>query len=148
MEERIRKSETKLSKIIFPFTLNDHETLFGGTIMKWMDEVAYITATRFTKKKMVTVSVEKVNFQLPIYVGTIIEIIGIVSNVKKAKIEVQVEIHVEEMYTDHRQKAVDALFTFAAVDNNHKPIRIETSEIKDNHQTYHKHEGYVNKKQY
>ena len=129
MEKRIRKSETKLFKIIVPYTLNDHETLFGGTVMQWMDEVAYITAIRFAKKKMVTVSVEKVNFLLPVYVGTIIEIIGKVSKVNKAKIEVQVEIYVEEMYTDHRQKAVDALFIFAAVDNNHKPIRIEIDEI-------------------
>nr|HMQ43287.1 acyl-CoA thioesterase [Mariniflexile sp.] len=46
---RIEKSETRQFKMVFPNTLNDHETIFGGTAMKWMDEVAYITATRFAR---------------------------------------------------------------------------------------------------
>lgn len=49
--ERIKKSETKQFKIIFQSSLNDHETLFGGIAMQWMDEVAYITAIRYSKKK-------------------------------------------------------------------------------------------------
>lgn len=52
MEERIIQSETRQFKAIFPNTLNANETLFGGQAMKWMDEVAYITATRFTRQKM------------------------------------------------------------------------------------------------
>ncbi len=51
MNDSIKKSETRQFKVIFPSTLNDHDTLFGGTAMQWMDEVAYITATRFTRKK-------------------------------------------------------------------------------------------------
>ncbi len=124
MDERIRNSESKMFKVICPNTLNDHKTLFGGTAMQWMDEVAYMTATRFSRKKMVTVSVERVNFLLPIYSGAIIEIIGRVITARSSRISVQVEVYVEEMYAENRQKAIDALFTLAAIDNNHKPIRL------------------------
>jgi len=128
MDDRIMKSETRQFKVIFPNTLNDHDTLFGGTAMQWMDEVAYITAIRFTKQKMVTVSVEKVQFLLPIKSGTIVEIIGKVIKVKNVKIEIEVEIYIEDMYTDNRQKAVDALFTFAAINDENKPIPIDNKK--------------------
>ena len=132
MEERIMKSKTRQFKVIFPSMLNDHDTLFGGTAMQWMDEVAYITAIRFSKKKMVTVSAEKVHFLLPMKSGTIAEIIGKVTKVKSVKIEIQVEIHVEDMYSEHRQKAVDAIFTFAAINDENKPVRINMKEHSDN----------------
>jgi acyl-CoA hydrolase len=125
MEDRAIKSETRQCKVIFPNTLNDHDTLFGGTAMQWMDEVAYITAIRFTKQKMVTVSVEKVQFLLPIKSGTIVEIIGKVIKVKNVKIEIEVDIYVEEMFVENRQKAMHALFTFAAVNDKNKPIAIK-----------------------
>lgn len=128
MDDKIMRAETRQFKVIFPNTLNDHDTLFGGTAMKWMDEVAYITAIRFSKKKMVTVSVEKVQFLKPMKSGTIAEIIGKVIKVGNVKIEIQVEIYTEEMYSEKRQKVVNALFTFAAIDNSNKPIPLN---IKD-----------------
>ncbi len=83
MDERIMKSETRQFKVIFPSTLNDHDTLFSGNAMQWMDEVAYITAIRFPIKKMVTVLADKVQFLLPMKSGTIAEIIGKVTKIKK-----------------------------------------------------------------
>ncbi|MBX9838714.1 MAG: hypothetical protein K2X69_10445 [Silvanigrellaceae bacterium] len=38
-------------KCVFPETTNHYNTLFGGTALNWMDEVAFITATRFSRKK-------------------------------------------------------------------------------------------------
>ena len=125
MNELIKKSETKQFKVIFPNTLNDHDTLFGGTAMQWMDEVAYITALRFFKKKAVTVSVDNIQFLSPLKSGTIAEITGKIVNVSYAKIEIKVEIFVEEIYETNRYKAIDALFVFACIDDNHKPVRIK-----------------------
>ena len=128
MQERILKSETRQFKTIFPCTLNDHDTLFGGTAMQWMDEVAYLTAIRFTKQKMVTVSADNIQFLLPIKTGTIAEIIGKVLRVRNVKIEIKVEIYIEEMYTDKREKAVEAFFTFAAINELNNPTRINIEE--------------------
>jgi len=125
MQERINKSETRQFKVVFPNTLNAHDTLFGGTAMQWMDEVAYITATRFTRMKMVTISTDKMKFKNAIKSGTIAEIVGKVINVSNFKLDILVEVYVEEMFSEKKLKAVDAIFTFAAIDQNHKPIRIE-----------------------
>ncbi len=126
MEDLISKSETRQFKVIFPNTLNAHDTLFGGTAMQWMDEVAYITATRFTRQKMVTVSTDKMQFKNAIKSGTIAEIIGRVLNVSKLKLDIQVEIYVEEMFSEVRFKAINAIFTFVAIDEKHKVVKLKT----------------------
>jgi len=125
LEERIENSATRQFKVVFPNTLNAHDTLFGGIAMQWMDEVAYITATRFTRMKMVTVSTEKMKFKNPIKAGTIAEIIGKVLKVGNLKLDIQVEIWVEEMFSEIRFKAVDAVFTFVAIDDANKAKRID-----------------------
>lgn len=130
IDERIRNSETKQAQVILPALLNDHGILFGGIAMQWMDEVAYITATRYSKKRMVTVSVENVNFLLPVYSGMIVEVIGMVIKVGRVKLNVQIELYIEDMYSNYRQKAMDALFTFAAVDINHKPVSLDNKHVE------------------
>jgi len=44
--DRIARSESRIFKAVFPNTTNHYDTLFGGTAMQLMDEVAFITATR------------------------------------------------------------------------------------------------------
>jgi len=131
MNSRIKNAETRQFKCIFPESLNDQDNLFGGIAMKWMDEVAYITASRYAKKKMVTVSCDKIQFLSPIKSGTIAEIIGKITQVKNVTIEIQVEIFLEDKYSDERKKVVEALFTFAAVNEKNKPVRIDNKEYAE-----------------
>lgn len=124
LEERIRKSETHIFKAVFPNTTNHYDTLFGGTAMHMMDEVAFITATRFSRMKMVTVSSDKIDFKKPIPGGTIVELIGKVSYLGNTSLKVKVEIFVEQMYSDVREKAITGDFTFVAIDEHKKPLKI------------------------
>lgn len=61
LEEKIKNSTTHIFKAVFPGTTNHYDTLFGGTALYSMDEVAFITATRFTRMKVVTVSTDKID---------------------------------------------------------------------------------------
>ena len=124
LEERIAASETRLFKAVFPNTTNHYDTLFGGTAMHLMDEVAFITATRFTRKRVVTVSSDKIDFTRPIAAGTIIELVARVESVGRTSLKVKVEIFVEEMYSFHREKAVSGMFSFVAIDSQKTPVSI------------------------
>ncbi len=124
LQERIDFSQTKIFKAVFPNTTNHYDTLFGGTAMQLMDEVAFITATRFCRKIMVTVSSDRIDFKKPIPAGTIIELIGTVTEVGNTSLKVQVEIFIEQMYSEHREKAIVGEFTFVALDKNKKPIAV------------------------
>lgn len=123
-EQKIQASETRIFKVVFPNTTNHYDTLFGGMAMYLMDEVAFITATRFSRKKMVTVSSGKINFNQPIPADTIIELIGKVVRVGNTSLDVEVEIFVEEMYEYTRKQAIKGIFTFVALDENKKPISV------------------------
>ena len=122
--ERITKSTTTIFKAVFPNTTNHYDTLFGGTAMQMMDETAFITATRFSRQQMVTVSSDKIDFKKPIPAGTIVELIGNVTHVGNTSLKVRVDIYVEEMYSDYREKAVSGEFTFVAIDENKIPVQI------------------------
>ena len=124
LAERIASAETRIFKVIFPGTTNHYDTLFGGTALQLMDEVAFITATRFSRKRMVTVSSDKINFTQPIPAGTIIELVGQVEHVGNTSLRISVEIYVEEMYALERHRAIHGSFTFVALDETRNPIRV------------------------
>ncbi len=123
-EERMQQAETRIFKAVFPNTTNHYDTLFGGTAMHLMDEVAFITATRFTRKRVVTVSSDRIDFTRPIPAGTIIELIGKVSHIGNTSMKVLVEIFIEEMYSDVRDKAITGTFTFVAIDEHKHPVSV------------------------
>ncbi|MFC4096491.1 acyl-CoA thioesterase [Euzebyella saccharophila] len=124
LEERIAKAETRVFKAVFPNTTNHYHTMFGGTAMQMMDEIAFITATRFTRQTVVTVSSEKIDFEKPIPAGTIVELIGKVIHLGNKSLKVSVEIFIEQMYSEHREKAIYGEFTLVAIDENKKPVSI------------------------
>jgi len=123
-DQRIQLAETRIFKAVFPNTTNHYDTLFGGTAMHLMDEVAFITATRFTRKTMVTVSSDKIDFNKPIPSGTIIELVGKVQHIGHTSLRILVEIYVEEMYSFVREKAITGTFTFVAIDKEKHPVKI------------------------
>ncbi|MBI1836662.1 MAG: acyl-CoA thioesterase [Flavobacteriia bacterium] len=124
LQEKIAQSETKIFKAVFPNTTNHYDTLFGGTAMQLMDEVAFIAATRFSRQRMVTVSSDRIDFKKPIPGGTIIELIGKVSYIGNTSLKVKVDIFIEQMYATDREKAVSGEFTFVAIDENKQPVKI------------------------
>src|SRR5690606_39132090 len=103
--EKIQKSETRIFKAVFPNTTNHYDTLFGGTAMQLMDEVAFITATRFSRQRMVTVSSDRIDFKKPIPAATIVELVGKVTYTGNTSLKVRVDIFVEQMYSEDREKA-------------------------------------------
>ncbi|HNE49993.1 MAG TPA: hotdog domain-containing protein, partial [Chitinophagales bacterium] len=103
---------------------------FGGTAMQLMDEVAFITATRFARQKMVTVSSDKIDFNVPIPSGTIIELVGRVVRLGHTSLEITVEIYIELMNSDKRELAINGLFKFVAVGEDKRPIKIDVTCIK------------------
>lgn len=124
IDQRIAQSETRIFKAVFPSATNHYDTLFGGTAMHLMDEVAFITATRFSRQVMVTVSSDRIDFTKPIPAGTIIELVGKVVHIGNTSLKVSVDIFIEQMYSDGREKAVSGQFSFVAIDENKKPVKI------------------------
>ena len=124
IEQRKFASKTSITKAVFPETTNHHDTLFGGTALQWMDEVSFIAATRFSRKSIVTVSSDKIDFKHPVPAGSIVELIASIVEVGRTSIRVEVNMLVESMYQDGQEVAITGYFTFVAIDENKKPTAI------------------------
>jgi len=140
-ENETRLCETHQFKAIFPKSLNANETLFGGQALEWMDEVAYITATRFTRQKMFTIKADNIEFIRPITPHSIIELIGFLEKIEKVRLTIKVEVFVEEMYRQGRHKAMQAAFTFATLNENHRPKRIDYTLLEQADDQFTQNEG-------
>ncbi len=128
---RIAQSETHIFKAVFPNTTNHYDTLYGGTAMAMMDEVAFIAGTRFCRKRLVTVSSDRIDFTKPIPAGTIVELVARVIHVGRTSLKVQVEIFVERMYELHRELAITGTFTFVAIDEHKQPVPVMEGLVTD-----------------
>lgn len=124
IQRRTERSVTRVTKAVFPPTTNHHNTLFGGTALAWMDEVSFITATRFCRLPLVTVSSDRIDFNHPIPAGSIVELIGRVVRVGNTSLKVDVEVHVESMSSDSRELAIKGTFSFVAVGDDSRPVPV------------------------
>ena len=115
LESRIAAARTRTFKAVFPGETNHYDTLFGGTALQWMDEVAFIAATRFSRKKVVPVSSDKVNFKVPIPAGSLVELDAKIVRVGKTSIEVSVDVWKESMSEDIREIALHGSFVLVAI---------------------------------
>src|SRR5690606_40724869 len=121
---RTELSESRVAKAVFPPDTNHHNTLFGGSALAWMDEVAFVTATRFCRLPLVTVSSDRIDFKHAIPAGSIVELIGRVIAVGNTSLKVEVEVFVEGMYCGGREKAISGVFSLVAVNADKKPVPV------------------------
>lgn len=124
VEERIAAARTRTFKTVFPGETNHYDTLFGGVALLWMDEVAFMAATRFARKKVVTVSSDKVNFKTPIPVGSLVELDAQIGKVGRTSIEVIIDVYIEDMFSDKRQLALTGSFVLVAVDEKKNKVEV------------------------
>lgn len=124
IQQRIDNATASTTQAIFPGRTNHHNTLFGGEALAWMDEIAFVCATRFCRKSLVTISTDQVQFTAPIQAGTILELVAKVHTVGRTSLTIEVTGYVEDMYTDSKQKAIQGTFKFVAIDENKQSIPV------------------------
>ncbi|MEE4303766.1 MAG: acyl-CoA thioesterase [Wenzhouxiangella sp.] len=123
--DRIAQSITRITKLVFPQDTNPIGTLYGGTALQWMDEVAFLTATRFARCQVVTVSMDRVDFKVPIPQGAIVELIGEVTRVGRTSATVRVQIMLENARSGEQKLAIEGHLAMVAVDDDMDPIPVD-----------------------
>ncbi|WP_430811165.1 MULTISPECIES: acyl-CoA thioesterase [unclassified Carboxylicivirga] len=127
MKNSFNISETRICKAIFPNTLNANESLFGGMALQWMDEAAYIAATRYTRQRMFTASTSDIKFLRALKPDSIAEVIARVIKADAVRLTVQVQITTEGMYHNDKQVAIEGHFNMVSLNERNRPQRIDYS---------------------
>jgi len=123
--QRIQDSQTRITKLVFPHDTNPIKTLYGGTALHWMDEVAFLTATRYARCQVVTVSMDRVDFKVPIPEGAIVELIGDIERVGRTSMTVRVRILLEDCASGEQSLAIEGRLVMVAVDDRMEPTPLQ-----------------------
>lgn len=96
LERTAAYSKTEQVHLVQPADLNGGGRLFGGTLLKMIDEVAAIVAMRHTGLKTVTTAaIDNLTFKSAAYVNDLIVLIGYITYTGRTSMEVRVDTYVE-----------------------------------------------------
>src|SRR5580698_6678690 len=83
-------------RIMMPTDANIRGNVFGGSIMKYMDEIAAVAAFRHARKNVVTASIDRMDFLAPVYLGNLLILKAAVNYVGTTSMEIGVRIEAED----------------------------------------------------
>lgn len=110
--------------IVLPGDTNAHDTMFGGLLMKHIDETAAIAARRHCRAAVVTASNDGVHFHRPIQRDDIVTLEAYVCSVGRSSMEIFVKILTENARSAQRQIAAISFLTFVALGDDGRPAQV------------------------
>lgn len=134
-------------KIVAGEHLNPNGVLFGGYLMCWMDEIAFMCARRFTgKPSCVTVNIDNITFRTPIRLGEHIHLSAWVNHVGKTSMEIEVKVERENPKTLERTQTNNAHLTFVCLNRKLQPVEVPRLSLETIEDQKKNHEALIRAK--
>jgi uncharacterized protein (TIGR00369 family) len=113
-----------MSELMMPHMANNMGNVFGGVILSLVDRAAAAAAMRHARKPCVTVSVDRVDFLEPIYLGELVTARAAVNFTGRTSMEVGVQIEAENLLTGTRRVTNTCFVTYVAIDERGRPVPV------------------------
>jgi acyl-CoA hydrolase len=107
-----------------PLDANGAGFVHGGTVMKLCDEAAGLAAVKHSRCRVVTASMDRMTFRVPIHVAELVTFQASVNAVWQTSMEVGVRVDTENPRTGERRHSNSAYLTMVAVDEGGTPARV------------------------
>jgi len=118
------QSKAIMTDLVLPSETNPLNNLFGGELLARMDRAASIAARRHSRRIVVTASVNHVAFNRAVPLGSVVTVEAKVSRAFKTSMEIYIDVWMEDRESGARTKANEAIYTFVAVDETGRPVKI------------------------
>jgi len=106
--------------------MNEQGALFGGYLLKWIDELAYVTASLdYPGNRFVTISLDNVVFRKSIKVGYILCFAITMSKIGTTSVEYRVEVYNAKGTTEDKDLLFETKIVFVNIDENGKKRNIK-----------------------
>lgn len=104
-----------------PSDINSNGHIFGGWVLSQMDIAGGIVAARTAQGATATVAIEAMSFIAPIHLRDIISVYAHVERRGRTSMGIRIEVIATRGRGDEAIKVTEGLFTFVALDENHRP---------------------------
>jgi acyl-CoA hydrolase len=121
--------ELTMTVLMTPDMANFSGNVHGGTILKFLDSVAYACASRYSGSYVVTLSVDQVMFLQPIHVGELVTFLASINYTGTTSMEVGIRVVTENIQQRLVRHANSCYFTMVAVDAQRKPVAVPPLEL-------------------
>lgn len=111
-------------EMVFPDQTNHYGTLFGGHALRLMDKAAFVAASRYARRTVVTACSERVDFKTAVHHGNLVELNAEVIATGHSSMTVQVELFAEDLLSGARRLCAKGKFVLVALDDNGKPTAV------------------------
>ncbi len=125
-----KESESNISRVMLPPDANIAGNVFGGTILKMIDEIAGIVATKHCRRNCVTANIDHIDFIYPVHIGDLLEMKGRMNFVGRSSMEVGVEVFAENLETGDVNFAGRAIVTMVALDDSGRSVEVPQLKIE------------------
>ena len=119
-----KESFTELQRLVLPPDTNIFNDLYGGRLVEWVDNVAAIVATKHSRRRNVTGSIDSMFFLSPINLGDIVHLAGRINYVHKSTMEIQVDVYSEEGLTGEKSFTTTCMLTYVAITQDGRPTEV------------------------
>lgn len=136
MDKRVSDSYSEQVHVLTMGTMNGYNRLFGGQLLKWIDEVAAVVARRHSSSNVTTASIDNLEFKKAARANETIVLKGKITYAGTTSMEINVKTYVEKL-TGEKVLINNAYVIMVALDENEKPRKVpglilETDEeLKD-----------------
>lgn len=126
MENAKRVSDSSLvsTRWMFPSDANPAGNVFGGAIVRYIDEIAAAVAHRHARSNVVIASMDRMDYHHPVKVGDLLTLKAAVNYVGNTSMEVGVRVEAENPMTGEVVHAASAYATMVALDKDGRPRRV------------------------
>ncbi|PPA71082.1 acyl-CoA thioesterase [Jeotgalibacillus proteolyticus] len=126
MENSVTMSQSRTiqTKLVLPPDTNHLDTIFGGKVLSYIDEIAAITAMKHANQIVVTASIDSVDFLSSARVGDVLELDAVVSSTGRTSMEIFVRVRSKNLMTRKERITTQSFLTMVAVDEKGRPVEV------------------------
>ena len=108
-----------------PGDINANGHIFGGWVLSQMDIAAGIVASRRAGGSVATIAIERMEFITPIHLRDVISVFAEVERVGRTSMAIRIEVIATRDRGATDIKVTEGLFTFVALDEQHRPRPVD-----------------------
>ena len=118
------RHQLTMTVLMTPDMANFAGNVHGGTLLKFLDQVAYACASRYAGRYVVTLSVDQVTFLEPIHVGELLSFLASVNHTGTSSMEIGIKVVAENIRSQQKRHVNSCFFTMVAVDDERRPTAV------------------------